>query len=144
MLTRPESGMIRTVQIFETILPRLLRLRDAPLYLGMDRNRFNSEVRPYLTEIPVGKQGVAFDRLELEAWVDQYKSRNGRPGQPKGELTWDEKERQVSTSKVISGISTNKSGESAFAKALARATSGKRKPILPVESRRSGKQGSTE
>jgi SOS response regulatory protein OraA/RecX len=144
MLTRPESRMTRTVRISETIFPRLLRLRDAPLYLGMDRNRFNSEVRPYLTEIPIGNQGIAFDRLEMDAWIEDYKFRNGRPGQPRGELTWDEKERQVSTSKVISGISTNKSGESAFAKALARATSGKRKPILPVESRRSGKQGSTE
>ena len=26
--------------------PRLIRLRDAPAYLGMDKNRFNSEVRP--------------------------------------------------------------------------------------------------
>ena len=30
--------------------PRILRFRDAPRYLGMDRNRFNWEVRPYLTE----------------------------------------------------------------------------------------------
>ena len=59
--------------------PRILRFRDAPRYLGMDRNRFNAEVRPYLTEIPIGKQGVGFDRLELDAWVDDYKSRNGRP-----------------------------------------------------------------
>ena len=28
------------------IQPRLIRLRDAPAYLGMDRNRFNREVRP--------------------------------------------------------------------------------------------------
>ena len=27
-------------------LPRILRFRDAPAYLGMDRNRFNAEVRP--------------------------------------------------------------------------------------------------
>jgi hypothetical protein len=27
----------------------------------MDRNRFNAEVRPLLTEIPIGRQGVAFD-----------------------------------------------------------------------------------
>ena len=67
-----------------SILPRLIRLRDAPPYLGMDRNRFNGVVRPHLTEIPIGRQGIAFDRLELDAWVDQYKSRNGRPGQPKG------------------------------------------------------------
>lgn len=42
--------------------PRLLRLRDAPGYLGMDRNRFNAEVRPYVPEIPIGSQGIAFDR----------------------------------------------------------------------------------
>ena len=27
-------------------LPRFIRLRDAPSYLGMDKNRFNREVRP--------------------------------------------------------------------------------------------------
>ena len=47
------------------LLPRLVRFRDAPFYLGMDRNRFNAEVRPQLTEIPIGTQGIAFDRLEL-------------------------------------------------------------------------------
>ena len=51
--------------------PRLLRLRDAPGYLGMDRNRFNSKVRPFLVEIPIGSQGIAFDRLELDAWADE-------------------------------------------------------------------------
>jgi hypothetical protein len=60
------------------LLPRLIRLRDAPGYLGMDRNKFNAEVRPFLTEIPLGKQAVAFDRLELDGWVDDYISRNGR------------------------------------------------------------------
>jgi hypothetical protein len=60
------------------VLPRLLRFRDAPHYLGMDRNRFNAEVRPFITNIPIGRQGIAFDRLELDAWVDDYKSRNGR------------------------------------------------------------------
>ena len=59
------------------ITPRLLRFRDAPRYLGMDRNRFNNEVRPHVTEIRIGRQGVAFDRLELDAWVDHYKTRNG-------------------------------------------------------------------
>lgn len=34
------------------LLPRLIRLRDAPFYLGMDRNRFNSEVRRQITNIP--------------------------------------------------------------------------------------------
>ena len=53
------------------VIPRLIRLRDAPFYLGMDRNRFNAEVRPSLTQIPIGEQGIAFDRLELDAWVEQ-------------------------------------------------------------------------
>jgi len=61
-----------------SILPRLIRLRDAPSYLGMDRNKFNKHVRPYLTEIPLGKQAVAFDRLEIDAWIEDYIGRNGR------------------------------------------------------------------
>ena len=79
------------------IQPRLLRCRDAPFYLGMDKNRFNKEVRPYLTEIRIGVQGIAFDRLDLDAWIDEYKSRAGRLGDklcqkdlqdlPKGETT---------------------------------------------------------
>ncbi len=54
----------------------------------MDRNRFNREVRPFLTTIPIGRQGVAFDRLELDAWVDEYVSRNGR--RPKASLPEDD------------------------------------------------------
>jgi len=42
------------------IAPRLIRMRDAPAYLGMDKNRFNSVVRPFLTDIPLGKQAIAF------------------------------------------------------------------------------------
>jgi predicted DNA-binding transcriptional regulator AlpA len=35
----------------------------------MNRNRFNAEVRPHLIEIPIGKQGIGFDRLDLDAGV---------------------------------------------------------------------------
>ena len=48
--------------------PRLVRFKDAPGYLGMDRNRFNAEVRPEINEIPIGRRGVAFDRVELDEW----------------------------------------------------------------------------
>ena len=48
------------------LLPRLVRFRDAPNYLGMDRNRFNAIVRPYLTEIPIGIQGIGFDRPDID------------------------------------------------------------------------------
>jgi hypothetical protein len=33
----------------------------------MDRNKFNSDVRPYLTKVPLGTQAIVFDRLELDA-----------------------------------------------------------------------------
>jgi hypothetical protein len=35
------------------VSPRFIRLRDAPRYLGMDKNRFNREVRPALTNLPI-------------------------------------------------------------------------------------------
>lgn len=58
--------------------PRFLRFRDAPRYLGMDRNRFNCEVRPQVTVIRIGIQGIAFDRIELDEWADNYKTSRGR------------------------------------------------------------------
>ena len=113
-------------------LPRLIRLRDAPRYLGMDKNRFNAEVRPWVTEIPIGMQGIAFDRLELDRWVDEYKTRNGRPAAPtERKKSWETKERQVSPNAVAPGISTNSSEECAFAKALERAISSKPRKSCP-------------
>jgi hypothetical protein len=99
------------------IAPRIIRFRDAPRYLGMDRNRFNAEVRPYLTEVPIGKQGVGFDRLELDAWFEDYKSRNGRPAR-KGAATWDASEFPASSCGPASGMSTNVSAGGEFARAL--------------------------
>ena len=97
--------------------PRVIRFRDAPAYLGMDRNRFNDEVRPFLTEVPIGTQGIAFDRLELDAWFEDYMSRNGRPAQ-KGENSWDANESPASFSGPGFGTSTNASSGGEFAKAL--------------------------
>ncbi len=111
----------------EAILPRLIRLRDAPRYLGMDPNRFNEDVRPYLTEIPIGKQGIAFDRVDLDVWVDQYKDRNGRPGKAiGGKPLWDKKFHQDSSKGAMSGTSKKQSVEKEFKKALEQAIS--RKP----------------
>ncbi|WP_058515736.1 hypothetical protein [Legionella santicrucis] len=114
-----------------TILPRLIRLRDAPAYLGMERHRFNDEVRPQIIEIPIGSQGIAFDRLDLDAWVDDYKQCSGRPAAKKkrGMEIWDENERQGSIKKVVTGKLINSSLDTDFAKALALATSKKPKNI---------------
>ena len=100
------------------VAPRLIRLGKAPAYLGMDRNRFNREVRPQLTEIPIGVQGVAFDRLDLDAWADDYKRRNGRPGRSKGDTSWDAKDCPVSSCEPGSGTSTRSCSGGEFARAL--------------------------
>ena len=108
------------------LTPRFIRLRDAPRYLGMDKNRFNREVRSKLTNIPIGTQGVAFDRLELDAWAEDYVRRNGRPAAlPERRRSWDSVNRPVSPYAVGSGTSTKTSTERAFARALAQAISGK-------------------
>ena len=114
------------VESAAALLPRFIRLRDAPRYLAMDKNRFNREVRPQLTNIPIGKQGIAFDRLEVDAWAEDYVRRNGRPAAlPERRKSWDNVNRPVSPCAVGSGTSTKTSTERAFAKALAQAISGK-------------------
>jgi len=108
------------------ITPRFIRLRDAAHYLGMDKNRFNAEVRPTLIEIPIGDMGIAFDRVDLDDWAVDYKHRNGRPSKCKGAPLWDEKAHPDSMNAMGSGILINKSKDTAdFAKAVKQAT-GKR------------------
>lgn len=100
------------------IIPRLLRMKDAPSYLGMDKNRFNKEVRPYLTEIPIGIQGIAFDHYELDAWADDYISRVGKPPIKKLEKVTCQRKSPASSKGMTSGTSTKLSKVDAFAKAL--------------------------
>jgi hypothetical protein len=65
------------------ILPRILRCRAAPGYLGMCRDEFNKTVRPYVREFRIGIQGVGFDRYELDDWVDAYVARNAIGNKPR-------------------------------------------------------------
>jgi hypothetical protein len=71
---------------------------------------------------------ISFDRLELDAWVEQYKARNGCPGKPLGELSWQTKRHPVSLSGAKSGTSTKESAKSAFKAALKQVASKKPKP----------------
>jgi hypothetical protein len=124
-----------SLKIAEThnyLIPRIIRIRDAPFYLGMDKNRFNAEVRPLLTELKIGTQGVAFDRLELDAWVDDLISRTGKKTSThkQEKKLWDAKKSPVSSKGASSGISTKSSKDDAFAKALVQATSKKPKASL--------------
>lgn len=91
------------------IQPRFIRLVDAAGYLGMDKNRFNAEVRPVLTEIPMGVQGIAFDRHDLDNWADDYKANKGRPCRKKPPVLLKEAQ---------PGSSIRKSAVSDFTKAL--------------------------
>ncbi len=110
------------------IQPRIIRLKDAPGYLGMDKNKFNELVRPFVTEIRYGSMSIGFDKLDLDAWIDDYIRRNGCPGKQKGgDKPWRGKSYQGSSSAAQSGISTSSSEAAEFAKALERANSRKRK-----------------
>ena len=101
------------------IIPRLIRHRDAPAYLAMDRNRFDAEVRPHLVEVPIGIRGVGFDRLELDAWADAYIASRGRPGRNWKGNTQCEPERKESASKVSSGSLTSSTEGREFSSGLA-------------------------
>src|SRR2546430_17730624 len=74
--------------------PRLIRYRDAPSYCGVGRRVFDRDIRPWLIVIRVGKVGIAFDRLDLDAWIEQHKFCSGRPPE-KGD-SWDAQERRES------------------------------------------------
>jgi len=109
------------------VLPRFIRLRDAAIYLGMERHRFNFEVRSDIAEIPIGKQGIAFDRLDLDTWADHYKRRVSRPKlTERGEL-WDEKQ-QDSVKGVSIGALISKSLDDEYEKALAQLPTRKPRP----------------
>jgi hypothetical protein len=112
------------------VQPRFIRFGDAPGYLGMCKDEFNKTVRPNVSEFPIGKQGVAFDRHELDAWADAYitakaiekaaNQDNNRPrSERQGDTRWREKQYPASTRKVVSGKSTRSTGASDFEKARA-------------------------
>jgi predicted DNA-binding transcriptional regulator AlpA len=109
--------------------PRFIRFKHAYGYLGMCRDEFNKSVRPNVREFPIGAQGVAFDRIELDEWADNWiasksveKAANQDNNRPRSERQqginpWREKQSRGSTKKVESGKSIKSSGASAFEKA---------------------------
>jgi predicted DNA-binding transcriptional regulator AlpA len=104
------------------LLARLYRRAAAAKYLGMSTYTFDREARPNLTDVPIGKQGVAFDRVEMDAWVDHHIHANGRPA--KEELC--QSERPASFVEVNYGGSIKSSMESDYRKALELVASKKR------------------
>ena len=106
--------------------------------------RLNAEVRMPITEIPIGVQGIALDRTELDAWVDQYIACNGRHGREKGNRYGTQKRRRVSSNVAVSGTSTNASADGEFVKALTRQPRRGRTVPSATRLKESGKQESME
>ena len=47
-------------------VPRVVRLKEVPKHPGMNPDRFNRLVRPYVIQIPIDERGIGFDRLDLD------------------------------------------------------------------------------
>jgi len=113
---------IHSRRVMPSFTPRLLRMRHAPTYLGMNKNAFNVLVRPNVRVIALGRRGIAFDRLELDAWAEEYCRRNGRPAPEKeGQLCRSEHQDFIEGPRrgARNGTSTNGSNTmDAFARAL--------------------------
>jgi hypothetical protein len=93
------------------ILPRFIRATNAPHYLGMCKDVFASDAKPHLKAIRIGKRGVGYDRLDLDAFADDYKARNGLPEENQnGGLEWEPQEQRESPLKMTAPEPSTKSG----------------------------------
>ena len=117
----PFSGIKQENQMYNNrIKPRFVRLRDAPFYFGMDRNRFCAEIRPHLDEYRIGIQGIAFCSDQMAAVAEAYKAEHMLKHAKKGGTIWPRKNHRVSLREAKYGTSINPSSGSAFAKAVTR------------------------
>jgi hypothetical protein len=88
-------------------------IAQACYYLSVNKAFFDEEVRPYLTEIRVGRKGVRFDLPELDQFADKFKERNGRlPRKEYGDEKWQRNPSQGSSSGAASGTYRKLSKES--------------------------------
>ena len=102
-------------------LPLWLTLRDAQAYLSMGKNSFNQYIRPYLSEIRIGRH-IYFERLDLETVARDTAQRYRCPNQSQGDMKWDKEKCQGSIKGAISGTLTNKSAVDEFNAALKQRT----------------------
>jgi hypothetical protein len=107
--------------------PRVIRVKDAHRYLGMDKTTFAKLIRPYLSVIHITKKSRGFERLDIDQAFDVYK--HGRCHPPKkllpteDDICLEKKPVSTSTKPVNAGSSTKLSKENAFASALSTAKS---------------------
>jgi hypothetical protein len=63
--------------INDLVQPRVIRLKDAPRYMGTNINFFNQNIRRQIPEIRYSKQSIGFDRLDLDRWIEDHKQLDG-------------------------------------------------------------------
>ena len=105
--------------------PRIIRAGDVMDYCGMSRLIFKEHIKPNLTRIQIGVQGVGYDRFEIDRVLDDYIARYGRAPAVKEENDTCENIKSpvvVSSTGMVSGISTKPSTEADFAGVVARVT----------------------
>lgn len=102
------------------LLPRAVRARDAPAYLGVDRNRFNREFKPLLRIVVLGHRIRCYDRLDLDEIWETMKVRNGRPGAESSteKTPWQNAQLESGKKQTAHGQSTKLSSADAFTNAL--------------------------
>ena len=71
----------------EPLIPGIVRMRDAPFYLGMNKTFFRDTVQQYLTRIPIDKKGIGFNRAELDRWIAYTQATIGQP--PQKQPPWE-------------------------------------------------------
>ena len=98
------------------IEPRVIRLTDAPAYLGIGIKYFNAHVRPHVELVDIGYHMKMFDRLDLDRWFTNHKAASERPA--KEQQSWQKEVQPVSTRKAKSGTSKNTSVVSLFEQQL--------------------------
>ena len=107
------------------IEPRVIRLTDAPAYLGMGIKYFNEHVRPHVELVELaGNHMKMFDRLDLDRWFTNHKAASERPAKEK--QSWQKEVQPVSTRKAKSGTSKSTSVVSLFEQQLERRKLSKR------------------
>lgn len=109
--------------------PRLLRTNEAHDYLRMNRKTFDKWVRPFIAYIRIGQRGIAFDKLDLDAWIEEHKQRDELPVSNTGEHLWEEPAHRAYKNVMATGKLTRRFSDSEFAKVLEQATLRKRKSI---------------
>ena len=107
---------------------KVLRLVDAPGYVGLNKNTFNSVIRPQLNELQLGERIVGFNRSELDNFIDiETNQAQATEHAPWGNQT-NKTARRGSSKEVKSGTSTGESAtpelEKAFEQAIQNKQSG--------------------